>query len=296
MRAVPEELRARLATGVTTLCRCWLVERRDGRRMGFTDHDEDVAFGGDVYAASTGMTAAALQLSTGLDVDNSQVAGALSAAGLTEADIAAGLYDGARVTHWLVDWRRPDLRVQIFAGRLGEVVRGGIGFEVELRGLAEALARPVGRVFLRDCDAVFGDGRCRADLSVPGRVREGTVASVRARGRFLAGGLEGSAAGWFARGRIEWLSGANAGSAGQVKQDLLLAEGRLVELWEEPAGPVAVGDGFRVTAGCDKRAETCREKFGNLENFRGFPHLPGEDWVNGYVRDGDRHDGASLFR
>ena len=54
------------------------------------------------------------------------------------------------------------------------------------------------------------------------------------------------------------------------------------------------GDRFRVVAGCDKRAETCRGKFGNFLNFRGFPHIPGDDWVTAYPKDGAVHDGASL--
>jgi hypothetical protein len=31
---------------------------------------------------------------------------------------------------------------------------------------------------------------------------------------------------------------------------------------------------LRLEAGCDKRAETCRLKFGNFLNFRGFPAFP----------------------
>jgi uncharacterized phage protein (TIGR02218 family) len=37
-----------------------------------------------------------------------------------------------------------------------------------------------------------------------------------------------------------------------------------------------------LEAGCDKRAETCRLKFANFLNFRGFPHVPGEDWLASY--------------
>lgn len=30
---------------------------------------------------------------------------------------------------------------------------------------------------------------------------------------------------------------------------------------------------------CDQRFETCRDVFSNTENFRGFPHMPGNDFV-----------------
>ena len=144
MRAIDPELQARLDGGATRICRCWLVSRRDGEEMGFTDHDEDLAFGGVVYRASSGMDATALQSATGLSVDNAQAVGALTSAAISEEDIRAGKYDGAEIRQWLVDWERPELRVLMFRGSLGEIRRSDGAFEVELRGLAEALNAPVG--------------------------------------------------------------------------------------------------------------------------------------------------------
>jgi uncharacterized phage protein (TIGR02218 family) len=107
MREIDPELRRRLDGGATKLCRCWRVRRRDGRELGFTDHDGDLSFDGATFRASTGMDASALQATTGLAVDNAQVRGALSDAGIREEDIRTGRFDGARVEHWLVDWERP---------------------------------------------------------------------------------------------------------------------------------------------------------------------------------------------
>jgi len=61
-----------------------------------------------------------------------------------------------------------------------------------------------------------------------------------------------------------------------------------------PGWPIGDGDRFRVVAGCDKTAETCRAKFSNFLNFRGFPHIPGDDWVTAYPKNGAVHDGSSL--
>ncbi|MCB1396167.1 MAG: phage BR0599 family protein, partial [Rhodobacteraceae bacterium] len=54
------------------------------------------------------------------------------------------------------------------------------------------------------------------------------------------------------------------------------------------------GDTIRLTAGCDKRFETCRIKFANTLNFRGFPHVPREDWLMATPRLGDANSGGSL--
>jgi len=50
-----------------------------------------------------------------------------------------------------------------------------------------------------------------------------------------------------------------------------------------------------VTAGCDKRFDTCRNRFNNAVNFRGFPHIPGNDFVIRYAVEGEPgNDGGSL--
>lgn len=294
MRRVDPELQARLTSGVTTLCRCWRVRRRDGRELGFTDHDLDLAFDGTTFVASTGMDASAVQSTTGLSVDNSQAVGALSAAGVSEADVQAGRFDRAKVEQWLVDWTRPDLRVLLFSGHFGEIRCSDGAFEVELRGLAEGLNVAVGRTLKRDCDRRLGDGKCGFDLDAPGFSAEAAVGELRGPVGIAAGGLGGFAADWFAAGTLTWLTGPNAGETAAVKRDQLGEDGlRRIELWQEPGAAMRAGDRFRIFAGCDKQASTCRAKFSNFMNFRGFPDIPGDDWVAAYPRNGEVHDGSS---
>ena len=126
-------LYAHLATGATTVCRAWAVVRRDGSVYGFTDHDRDLAFEGIAFLASTGLTARALQQTTGLSVDNSEALGALSDASVSEADLLAGRFDGAEVRAWLVNWASVEDRVLQFRGTFGEVSRSGGAFQAELR-------------------------------------------------------------------------------------------------------------------------------------------------------------------
>ena len=39
-----------------------------------------------------------------------------------------------------------------------------------------------------------------------------------------------------------------------------------------------------LTAGCDKQLATCRAKFANAASYRGFPHMPGNDFLSSPVR------------
>lgn len=288
---------AHLGQGVTTAARAWAVSRRDGVVMGFTDHDRDLAFEGIVFRAATGMTARALQQTSGLAVDNSEAAGALSDASVTEADIMAGRYDGAEVRVWRVNWADAGERALLFRGTIGEVVRAGGAFRAELRGLTEALNAPQGRLFQRPCTAVLGDARCRFDLTQPGHVAERAVETVEEGRVFRFAEFAGFDDRWFEAGRLEVLSGAGAGLQGVVKGDRLSAAGREIELWQALAAPVIPGDAIRLVAGCDKRLETCQLKFNNILNHRGFPDIPGDDWLTVLpARAGGTKDGGSLGR
>lgn len=270
-------MREHLAGGATTLARAWAVDRRDGMRFGFTDHDRDLAFDGRVFRAETGVTASAIQQTTGLAVDNTEALGALSDAGVTEADILSGRFDGAEVRSWLVNWADVAQRALIFRGTIGEIRRGAGAFQAELRGLSEALNVTQGRVYQKPCSAVLGDRACGVDLDDPAWHEAGVLAAV-AEGRILTMPGFARGAGWAERGRLRVTSGAAAGLSGMVKSDRIAGGQRVVELWQGMEG-LRAGDAVRIEAGCDKRAETCRAKFANLLNHRGFPAIPGEDWL-----------------
>lgn len=273
-----DDMQAHLASGVTTLCRAWAVTRVDGTQLGFTDHDGDLTFDGIVFRADTGLTALALQQGTGLSVDNTEAMGALSDGAITEADVNAGRYDGAEVRCWLVNWADVAQRALQFRGSIGELRRTGGAFEAELLGLTDQLNRPMGRVYQRPCAAVLGDGVCRKDLTEAGYQAEVVVTGVEANVLWFetVPGFDDS---WFQRGVLEVLTGEAAGLKGMIKQDVQGASGREITLWSVLGAQVAVGDSVRLTAGCDKRMETCRFKFNNLANFQGFPDIPGNDWT-----------------
>lgn len=203
MRQISEEFAARLRSGVTQTCLCWRLTRADGFVVAVTEHDRALRVDGLIYDPSGALTASELTSSTGMQPGQAGAMGALSSGAISEADLIAGLWDGARVDVFRVDWAHPEDFVQVWGGRFSEITRGALGFEAELVSLKADLERPVGRIFSRRCDAVLGDARCALDLE--------------------AGGFAGQS--------------------------------------------------------CDQRFSTCKERFGNAENFRGFPHMPGSDFV-----------------
>jgi len=294
VKGFAQDLKAHLASGATTLARAFVVTRRDGVVLGFTDHDRDLSFDGITFRADSGLTAKALQQATGLAVDNTEAFGALRSDAICEADILAGRYDGAEVQGWLVNWADVAMRVLQFRGTLGEITRSAGSFTAEMRGLTEALNRPQGRIYHARCSAVLGDDACRFDLNQAGYRDERPVEQVADGRVFRFGDFSGFDDRWFEKGRLSVLNGKAAGLSGTIKNDRLRsATGREVELWQELRTAPAPGDLVRIEAGCDRRSETCRLKFANLLNFQGFPDIPGEDWLMSYPVGASRNDGGS---
>jgi uncharacterized phage protein (TIGR02218 family) len=279
MRPIPSALQTKLDSGVTTLARCWKLARRDGVVMGFTDHDRDLVVGGVTFRAGTGFSSSEAASRFDLSVDGAEISGALADDSLTDADLAAGRYDAAQVETWLVDWSDPALKVLTARGTLGEVRREGQAFVAELRGLADLLSQESGRLYTARCGADLGDARCTVDLTNPALRGTGAVSGVEGTSIFVASGLDGFADALFSFGRLTWTSGANHGLAIEIKEHRLVAGQARLTLWQAMPEAIAVGDAFTVTAGCDKSFATCRARFANTDNFRGFPQIPGNDFL-----------------
>ncbi|NTE85806.1 DUF2163 domain-containing protein [Agrobacterium rubi] len=293
MKTVPSVLAAHLAGEATTTCHCWKVSLRDGVIMGFTEHDEPLTFGGVTYLAASGFQASENDSETGLAASSGEVAGGFSSEAVSEADLSAGRFDGARVELYLVNWQAPEQHILLKVREIGEVTRAGGAFTAELRSFAHRLSQPQGRVYGRRCDAALGDGRCGADIAA--FQADGAVVSVDGTGRVLVSGLERFADGFFRQGKLVFSSGANAGRSFDLDDHALRDGATSLSFWLPLEVLPKACDAFTVTAGCDKSFATCKAKFANHLNFRGFPHMPGADFAYSYVSSRTQHDGGVLF-
>ena len=290
-----------LDSGTTTFCHCWMLTRTDGLVLGFTDHDTNITFTPVstpvTFEALTGLTATNVAQTTGFNVDNLDVVGALVSSKITEFDIISGFYDNAQIVVYRVDWSNTASNTILISGSIGEVSRGRQYFKAEIRSLMHYLNQPTGRLYRKTCDADLGDTRCTvnlAPLTVTATV--GSVISNRMFRSSTASLYTGSIIqGWFNNGQLTWTSGANNGRKIEIKQHAIETSTHLFDMWEVMPYSIAVGDTFSIKPGCDKAIETCNIKFANVANFRGFPRMPGNDAIARYVNSGDRNDGTSLY-
>jgi len=283
-----------LAGTVTTLCYCWWVALRDGTTLGFTDHDRGIVADGTTFQPETGFSASEARRSEGLGIDTADVEGVLSSARISENDILDGRYDGASVETLIVNWRQPEQFAVIGRATIGKITRVDDRFVAELESFGRGLDLVGGRQVRRNCDAELGDSRCGVNLAVPALTGNGEVVSFDGREQLVVAGLDDYAPGWFSNGVLTWTTGALAGRSERVVDFRRGAAGMTLVIWPTLSALPGPGDTFSVVAGCDKRFSTCRAKFANALNFRGFPHLPGNDSAYAYVTPDGRFDGGAL--
>jgi uncharacterized phage protein (TIGR02218 family) len=258
---------------VTSMALCWRLERTDGAGIALTSHDEAFDRDGVTYAPAPGMMPASITRSIGLNAGAGEVSGALSSDAIEEKDLALGRWDGAGMRLSAFDWTdAAGEPITLLAGQIGSVALDGDSFSADLQGAAARLHDPVCPSTSAECRAQFGDRQCRVDLA--GRTMRATVVETNGSGLTVDQSVDER----YVLGRLRFMSGDNCGLTSVV----LSAVGSTLQLRDLPRGTVQPGCRVELHEGCDKRFETCVSRFGNAVNFRGEPHLPGNDLLTRY--------------
>ncbi len=273
MKSFSVDLKNHIKQEVTSLSSCWKIIRTDGVVYRFTDHDQDLTVDGEIYAAADGYNRSALKGSSGTDTDEMELAGFLQSDALSEKDLKAGLFDYAEILFFLVNWQAPDEGiVPLRKGWIGQVTWSDDFFQAELRGLTNALKRQIGAVYTPECQADLGDGRCKVNLST--RTFDDEIVDVVDARVFRLKHYAGPDLD-LTGGVLSFVSGRNSGR--HLEIDRWHSTDKKLSLFLEAPFLPAVGDLIKISHGCDKRYATCRDRFQNIINFRGFPHVPGTD-------------------
>jgi uncharacterized phage protein (TIGR02218 family) len=258
---------------LTSMAMCWRLERADGAGIALTSHDEPIVSAGATFDPTPGMVPAAISRSLGLDPGTSEIAGALSSDALDERDLALGRWDASALELTTVDWCDPEAEpISVLAGELGSVSIDGDGFTADLKGAAAQLENPVCPSTSAECRARFGDKQCRVDLA--GR----TVAAIVTGSNGGTLSVDATLDDRFVLGRLRYISGANCGLTTLV----MGVDGTNLQVRDLPRAAVEPGCRIELREGCDKRFTTCVSRFDNAINFRGEPHLPGNDLLTRY--------------
>ena len=255
---------------------CIKIVRLDTTVIGMTELDKDITFDSVTYSSLSGYTPTETQTTSDLSVNNADIEGLIQSGHIERADIIAGLYDNADIFVFIYDWENEVKVRDLAVGSWGEVQLKDNAYTAEFRSLAQKLQQPIGEVVTAECNANLGDSRCGVTLATytdTGSITTATSNSVIIDTSFIGTQADN----YYNYGNFTFTSGLNNGLSREVK-DYDDSTGEFTFILPFPFD-IAVSDTFSVFAGCDKRLTTCINSFNNVVNFRGFPHLPGQDEI-----------------
>lgn len=283
IRTASPELLAHIAGHSTTTCRLLKFTLKNGDVFGIATldvpvpYDDGTADGEIAYSATQGFDPSALRTDTGFSVDNAEASAILAQElpGITREMVDAGDIDDARWVCYLVNFRDLSMGHMILGGGdVGEVrLRYGVMWMPELLSYMSRLKRPIGHSWSIRGRCIFGspaDSQTGCGVDVSGMWVEGEVASVGPEtSRTFTGDAVATPHSF--PGRVEWLTGPNAGRLYATEA----VAGLVITLAETTAYPIEDGDTYRIRPDCGKRwQEDCVTIWNNGARFKGEPYIP----------------------
>ena len=258
-------------------CTLWEITREDATVLRYTNHDVPFVYkDGNTYTPAGGFNTSAQQRTPNIQSHNLEAVGLIDSAAITEDDIRAGLYRNAMVLQRVTDWRYPWVgSFQTMRYWIDDITWDETKWVAQMSGITRFFRQTQGEVLNRTCRHDLGDSQCGVNLG--SFTDTGEVLTVVNNRQFTTdlptGGPRDD--GWYKYGLLTWTTGANAGLTSEVSGSALTDS----RIWLRAKTPydIEAGDDFSVYAGCNKNRSTCVNKFTNIENFGGYPFLPGTD-------------------
>jgi uncharacterized phage protein (TIGR02218 family) len=283
-RTIVAGLATHLATRRANLARCVRLDLRDGTSLGITDRDVNLSVnlgdGAITYRADVGILPSDIELKVGLEADNLEIRGPISAT-VTRAAILGGRYDRATVR--VFDVRRTNLAqfLRLLKGKVSQARVEGSEFVLEVRSLADSFNQTIGRILSPICSWDFGvfdppHSRC---MATP-QTWEGEVTAVGDDLMTLEVTFTSPipTAEDALLGHITFASGSSppAPLDNLPPVEVFSYDPPIMVLYAPLVEAPTIGDVFTLTEGCDKTRPTCKLK-DQILNFGGFPEVPGTD-------------------
>jgi len=187
---------------------------------------------------------------------------------IAASELIGGLYDYADMEIGVVNWETREC-MALFFGNVGTIELREQSFLTELRSAKSLLEKDLVPRTSPNCRAVFCGRGCNlsaAHFTITKKAVEIDVEANLVKFEVVDPKL-------FVEGGLRFVDGPQTG----LSFAILEATNRGFVLDRPVATETPIGSRARLTQGCSHSLDECATRFGNAINFRGEPHLPGND-------------------
>jgi uncharacterized phage protein (TIGR02218 family) len=262
---------------VKTWTQCVTVET-DLETVGFTALDRQITSGVVCYPQAS-VSPSSVKKSAAIESNNLDIKGLIDNERLSDLDLRAGKYSGAKVKVFIVDFITGAAIKTLTVGKWGQVKKTDQTWEITVRTNADILQQSVFQSLSRTCRWAkrLEDPRCGFDIA--DATTDGEVIGVENAIRFTIDatnfpgfGDNVSVYNWGnGSGYVQYLTGNNAGYRLPINFVYNPGGGAVgVQLLNTPPYAVNVGDTLQLIPGCDGSMIMCKYRYNNEANFGGI--------------------------
>lgn len=255
-----------------TLVKCLKIILANGKILAFTEYSKDLNIDNIIYKASNGFFENKNQQHCDVTPNNEEIVAFVENNDIKKEDIIAGIFDDARVDIFYVDYENIEYgKIIITSGFIGTINFDNNKIYLSINGILSLMDKTIGETYSPLCRAKFCDKKC--SLNAEKYTFLGKIKNIISEIEFncFESEITNKKTNYFKYGLIKFTSGKNKNSIAEIKQSVgsnIVLNSKLLYNLEE-------NDEFEIFAGCNKKFNTCIEKFNNAINFRGEPNLPG---------------------
>lgn len=271
MKSISDNLKQLLAEETQNLTRCFKFNLVSGKTLGFTEYSENLIVDNLEYRACASLNSGNLESFSDLSSSNYRVVTTLENVNLSENFVMVDDFNGAAVEIFMLDPQHMDYgKLTLLGGFIDSFDRVDECIFFNIKGILSVLEKTMGETYSPLCRANFCDKKCGLDRT--NYTFRGFIDMVTSESTFHSSDevIRNKTKDYFKYGYLTFTDGENAGKSVEVKQS---DEGNIT-LNFPPENKLKVGDGFNIICGCDKKFDSCCDKFNNALNFRGEPNLP----------------------
>ncbi len=274
MKKISSALKSHLRGQVTTTANCWLVTLKDGSKLGFTDHNNNISYKGVEYRCGESISMSSVESCNSLSADNFEIDFVLNPSFISQEDLLEGRYYKAYIEYFVINYMdHTQGSLLIKAGYVHELRLFSNKFSLEVMGIGYELNKQTQSIYSGSCRAKFKDKKCGArdiDYVISGEITNilnNDVVEIDSSISFPN---------IYRNSEIQFLSDSKSKMVGLVTEVI----GSRVILQKNSDIILKKGLRFLLYPQCDKEFFTCCNIYHNSLNFRGEPHVPGVDEVN----------------
>lgn len=253
-----------------TLAWCVRIVCKNGTTIRITSYPVDLKMSNaTVYVTDSGYDMTSYITDDNMSPSALDLEGIIGIGGVTREQVAAGVFDGARIYIFKCSSLSPVEDYEpVMSGIFGKTTITDNRYKIEGMSLIDVLNQSIGKVYSPLCVHTFGDSKCSINLAAItiNSTLTGVISAYS-----VVDSARTEVSDYFGAGTIRFISGVNAGLPPIEIRSFI---GGTIVTYEPFTYTPSIGDAYEMIPGCRKTREACRDKWNNTINALAFWDLP----------------------